>query len=142
MKTILTGCAIAALAVGAAQAKPAYQVMRPADSTLTCEALSTEINTLNAEVVELNAKAAKKAKTGKALSRGLLSGLAQAAPMLGYAGGNSSMVGSIAGTVGQGMARQALADDAAKPDEPAAAPILPEQQRLTHLNGLYRAKLC
>lgn len=150
MKTFLTGCAVAALLTSSALAAPVYEVLRVGDSEKTCEVLTGEINALNAEVAELNAKATKKAaaaKSGKALGKGLLSGLAQAAPMLGSYGGfgNNGMASMIASQAASGVAQQALTSAANAPEAPAeaAAPqITPQQQRLTHLMGIYRAKPC
>jgi hypothetical protein len=73
----------------AVAADPAiYQVLRPGDRQMSCEALGNEANTLNAELqaeqVEA-AKRAKKAKTGKGLLGGATGGVLAAGARYGLA---------------------------------------------------------
>lgn len=138
---------ISAMATSALAAAP-YQVLRPGDSELSCEVLSTEINSLNAEVLKLNEQAQKRAKfgsTGASLGKGVFSGLARSASIIGYGSTSPEAVaGMLASNVAAGVAQQ-VATDAASPQQPApAAPtqITPQQQRLSHLTGIYRGRPC
>jgi len=149
MKTLLSVSVIAGVLVASvAQAAPkAYQVLRPTDSAATCEVLSTEINSLNAEVLELNKKAQKRASRGTgALGKGLMSGLARSATSFAYGGTSpKAMAGIVAGNAASGVMQEVAngpSTPAAAPEPAAPTEITPQQQRLTHLMGIYKGRPC
>lgn len=150
MKKLLTTLLLtSALAGGASAGEPAaapYQVLRPGDKELSCEALATEINVLNAEVLDQNKKAERQAKSGRTsamLSKGAFAGLARGASMIGYGGGSPEAVaGFLASNVAASVAQQAASGPAMAAQPAAANQITPQQQRLGELTGIYRARPC
>lgn len=126
---------------GAANAQTPYQVLRPGDNDAACEVLSTEINALNAEVLALNKKAERQAKTAS-LSKGVFAGLARSASVIGYGSTSpEAMTGLLASSVAAGVAQE-VANGAAAPPPAVPQQITPQQQRLTHLTGIYRGRPC
>jgi hypothetical protein len=142
--TIVSGMATSAFA----DSQTPYQVLRPGDNELSCETLSTEINSLNAEVLKLNEQSQKQAKlgrTGASVGKGVFTGLARGASIIGYGSTSSqAFAGLLASNVAAGVAQQ-VATDAASPQAPVPATpiqITPQQQRLSHLTGIYRGRSC
>lgn len=131
----------------AAAAEP-YQVLRPGDNDAACDILSKEINALNAEVLALNQKAERQAKAGRAglaIGKGVFAGLARSASMMGYGSGSSDgMAGMLVSSVAAGVAQEVASGAAAAPDPTTAQPaqITPQQQRLSHITSIYRARPC
>lgn len=131
----------------AAAAEP-YQVLRPGDNEAACDVLSKEINALNAEVLALNQKAERQAKAGRAglaLGKSVFAGLARSAGSLGYGATSSDaltnmLVSNVAASVAEGVASGAAAAPEAAPAQPTQ--ITPQQQRLSHLTSIYRARPC
>ncbi|HEX2561206.1 hypothetical protein [Phenylobacterium sp.] len=125
-----------------------YQVLRPGDRELSCQALGDEANALNASLLAEQKAAAKKAGRGR-LGRQVAGNTAGGAMkiggrmMLGRVIGGMTPFGGLVAVA----ANDALADSAgqaiARGDEAEAAPVVsPEQQRMNHLLGLYREKGC
>lgn len=149
MKTTLIVSAIVSVLATTASAadQPAFQVLRTGDSELSCEGLATEINTLNGDVLKLNQQTQKQAKasrTGAAVGKGVFSGLARGVSIIGYGSTSpEAFAGLLASNIAAGVAQQ-VASDAAEPSSAIATPIqvTPQQQRLEHLNTIYREKLC
>lgn len=151
MKTLsragMIGLALAAVAVQPAFAQRNFQVVREGDSEMACETMTAEINTLNQQVREQADWAQRNAQTRQAagrMGRGLLSGLAQGAQMMGYGAlGNSgnAVTNAVTSAAISGVASE-IANSASQPSEaqsqPAAAPTeSPQQQRLNHLMGIH-----
>lgn len=133
----------------AAVAAEPYQVLRPGDNDAACEVLSKEINALNAEVLALNQKAERQAKAGRAglaLGKGVFSGLARSASMMGYGGSSSSdaLASMLVSNVAASVAQEVASGTAAAPDPATAQPaqITPQQQRLSHITSIFRARPC
>jgi hypothetical protein len=132
-----------------AQSNAPYQVIRMNDSTMTCEALIGEINTLSEEVRRQSAdaeRAARNRQTAGAVGRGLLSGLARGASMFGGGGGggDGAMAGAVAASALAGLANEAAASGAAAS---AAAPTAPpppspQSERIAHLTSLLQSRPC
>lgn len=147
-KALIASAIISMLATTASAAdQSTFQVLRTGDSELSCEGLSTEINTLNADVLKLNEQAQKQAKasrTGAAVGKGVFSGLARGVSIIGYGSTSpEAFAGLLASNVAAGVAQQ-VASDAAAPSSATAVPgqVTLQQQRLEHLNAIYRAKPC
>lgn len=143
MKRLLTILALTSSLAGAAYAgEPApYQVLRPGDGDLSCEALATEINALNAEVLAQN-KQAKTGRTTAMLGKGAFAGLARGASMMGYGSSSSgAFAGLLASNVAAGVAQQAATSAVTAGPAPASE-ITPQQQRLTELTAIYRGRPC
>lgn len=150
MKTSFVALALAAmLAADPALAEPEssaapYQVLRSGDRKMSCEALSVEVNALNATVLAQTEKTRKEAKASQgrsAVGKGLLSGLAKGASFMG--GYSNSVGGMLATTAASGVAQEMASNVGKAPaTPPAATPATPEQQRVTHLTGIYKQKAC
>ena len=127
---------------GLAQAAPA--VVQAGDGQMSCEQLTTEINTLNEAVAakqQEEAKRESRARTTKGVLGGLASGALSAAPAL--MGGR--LGGGMASQYALNGALQGIQNSAATPTTAAAAeprPATPEQQRLDHMSELFRSKGC
>ena len=136
------------LVSSAAIAAEPYQVLRPGDNDAACDVLSKEINALNAEVLALNQKAERQAKAGRAglaLGKGVFSGLARSASMMGYGSGSSDgLAGMLVSSVAASVAQEVASGAALAPEPAAAQPaqITPQQQRLSQLTAIYRARPC
>lgn len=147
-KALIASAIISMLATTASAAdQSTFQVLRTGDSELSCDGLYTEINTLNADVLKLNEQAQKQAKasrTGAAVGKGVFSGLARGVSIIGYGSTSpEAFAGLLASNVAAGVAQQ-VASDAAAPSPAPAAPsqVTLQQQRLEHLNAIYREKPC
>lgn len=126
-----------------------YQVLRAGDRNMSCEALIAETNSLNAYILAEQQKAQKK-KGGSKVARA--AGGAATSTGLKAAGrfGLSRMAGSFGplGAVAALAATDALADGAGAAvaqggdSAPAQPQVMPEQQRMNHLLGIYREKGC
>lgn len=131
-----------------AQSNAPYQVIRMNDSTMTCEALIGEINTLSEEVRRQTAdaeRAARNRQTAGAVGRGLLSGLARGASMFGGGGGgDGAMAGAVAASALAGLANEAAASGAAASAAapPAPPPPSPQTERIAHLTSLLQSRPC
>jgi hypothetical protein len=125
-----------------------YQVLRPGDREMSCEALSAEANALNARLLAEQKAAAKKSRSGR-FGRQVAGGATGGAMKLGgrmmlgrVIGGMTPFGGlvavaandAIADSAGQAIANSGQAD--------AAPELRPEQQRMNHLLALYREKAC
>lgn len=142
----------AVLVAGAAQAKTTeIQVIQPGDSARSCEALATEINALSAD----QAKASKRAASGKKFMSFASTAMQVAGPML--SGGMGKMGGD--GGMGAIMAQQAMGQMQAQAMQQQMtqayggygaepAPTVSDDdgglrgQRLTRLNDLHAQKGC
>lgn len=139
--------AAAAAAAGPATAQEAYEVVRLGDGQMACEALVADMNTIRAEIREIERRTregAEARQTAGRVGRGLLSGLAQGAAAMGYGG-------ALGNGVGGAVASQAIAGVAnelanAPPSAPveAAPPATdsPRHQRLAHLTSLFGSRGC
>lgn len=144
--------AIAALLVflpAGSQAQSSYQVVRPGDGQMSCEALAAGINALYGEIADEAQGAQRRAEGRQAagrVGRGLLSGLARGATILGYNNG----LGDGAGGALASSAIAGVADEIANAPtpEPGPAPEVegsretPRQQRLAHLRSLFDSRSC
>lgn len=153
MKTLIAGAAALLLLAGPAAAAQdlepgVYQVLRPGDRDLSCEALGAEANTLNAKLMA-DANQAQKGAGAKRFGRSVAGGVTGGAMkvggrmMLGRVIGGMTPFGGLVAVA----ANDAIADSAGQaiangPAEPAQASVTPEQQRMNHLLGLYREKGC
>jgi len=143
-------------AAGAASPQVAFaqrgpdQVVRTTDSEMTCEALTTNINALNEEVrhqAESARRGAATRQTAGRLGRGLLSGLARGAASgaVNMAYGDGGIGGMVASQAVGGVAKEVVNGVSTAPapaTTPAAPTVTPQQQRLTHLTDLHRARPC
>ncbi len=135
----------------AVAADPAiYQVLRPGDRQMSCEALGNEANTLNAELqaeqVEA-AKRAKKAKAGKGLLGGATGGVLAAGARYGLArgmlGGAISPLAAQAAVAATDSVAMSAGQAVANSGDTGAAPtVSPKQQRMNHLLAIYNDKQC
>lgn len=147
MKTsfLLSFALAASITTGAVAQDRNYQVVRAADSQMTCEAMSTEINALLAETQEQLQRAQRGAasrQTAGRVGRGLLSGLARGATMFGYGSSTESIASAAAGAAVAGVATQMTTPGQTEPAPAVAQPDTPQLQRLNHLRGLYGARPC
>lgn len=141
--------AVLILAPAASHAQSGYAVVRSGDGQMTCEALTSSMNALHGEIAEQARRAQRQAEgrqTAGRVGRGLLSGLAQGATMLGYSGGlGEGAGGAIASSALAGVANQIAnappSEATPVPAEPAAQDT-PRHQRLAHLNSLFSARPC
>ena len=142
---------VVALAVLAFAVQPAaaqdFQVVREGDSQMACDVMTAEINGLNQTIREKAERAQRNAQTRQTagrMGRGLLSGLAQGAQMMGYGAlGNTgnAVTNAVASAAVSGVAQE-LANGASQSSQAAPAPAAapsesPEQQRLAHLMGIH-----
>lgn len=129
-----------------ALAQDAYEVVRVGDSEMTCEALTSTINALGAEIQQQEVAAARSAQnreTAGRVGRGLLSGLARGASMMGYGGGGDGIGGAVAAQALAGVADSIASAPPASP-APAPAPAVqsPQQRRMQHLQGIHAVRPC
>ena len=156
--------AAAALALAAAIppafAQDAEPAVRAGDSTLTCEAIIGEINTLTAAQAQTAQRAEQRARAGRGFMSFARGALSAAAPVLaqGAMGGMGGLGGDGMGSAIAQMAVQqaqtqamTAAMTAAQPQVDAygqpvqsAAPAVGATQspRLQHLNGLFMQRGC
>lgn len=114
------------------QAEPQpFQIVKPGDREMSCEALAAEINTLDGQ---RQADASAKQKKKKGL--GLLKMLGAASPILGVAGSG----GAIASTA-MGAAGSAASGMGASGQEGAEA-MLQRNQRKQRLMSIFDEKKC
>ena len=153
MKRLIAASAVLLIA-GAAQAQApeadAYQVLRTGDRDMTCEALASESNNLNATLMasqQAAAKQSQRSSTGRGLMGGLAGGVLGGAARYGLARG--MMGGAFSPALVQGLVAisdstsHAVGSAVANSGQQAAAPtVMPEQQRMNHLLGLYKDKGC
>lgn len=151
MKTLsragVVGLALVAFAAQPAFAQRNFQVVRDGDNDMACETMTAEINTLNQQIREEAERAQRNAQTRQAagrMGRGLLSGLAQGAQMMGY-----SAIGDTGNVVTNAVASAAVSGVASElangvsqagqsaPQQAAAPTETPRQQRLSHLMGIH-----
>jgi hypothetical protein len=140
----------AAASIGAAApvaAQDAYEVVRPGDGQMTCEALVSDMNTIRTEISEIERRTREGAQARQAagrMGRGLLSGLARGAAAMGYGGALGDGVGGMVASqalagVANEMANAPLPAPAAAPPEAAESP---RHQRLAHLTSLFATRGC
>jgi hypothetical protein len=148
MKTLLAAAALLALAATPALADDeVYQVLRPGDRDMSCEALGAEANALNATLATSAANAQKGAgarQFGRSVAGGVTGGAMKVGGrmMLGRViGGMTPFGGLVAVAANDAVADAAGQAIATGPSETPAA-VAPEQQRMNHLLGLYREKGC
>lgn len=111
-------------------------VIHPDDAQMTCEGLAAAINDLSGEI-RAQEQRAETARNAGRVGRGLLSGLARGAGMFGYGGGDAAAA-AVAVTAAAGVADQMAAQSGGQ----SAPTATVQQQRLTHLNGLYASRPC
>lgn len=153
MKTLIAASAALLMATSAVAQTPepeAYQVLRAGDRDMTCEALASESNSLNAKLMadqQAAAKHAQRSSTGRGLVGGLAGGVLGGAARYGLARG--MIGGAFSPALAQGLvavsdsASVAVGTAVANSGQQAAAPtVTPEQQRMNHLLGLYKEKGC
>lgn len=152
----LSACALlAAMAqAGVVQAEsPEVKLIQPGDATMSCEALAGEINSLSAT----QAKAARRAESGKKFFGFATTALQVAGPMLsggGKAGGDGGMSAMMAQQAMGQMQAQAMQQQmgmgamgmlggmsGARAEVPEAGASV-ESQRLARLNDLHANKGC
>jgi hypothetical protein len=119
----------------AAAAKP-YEVVRPGDSEMSCEQLTAEINTLNEAVRTAQQEQAQRENRNR-MAKGVLGGLASAAPLLG-----GKLGGGLVTQYALSGALQGIQGAAAGPATAAPAAAPPEQQRLDHISEVFRNRPC
>lgn len=125
-----------------------YQVLRPGDRDMSCEALGAEANTLNAALATAAAKSQRGAgakQFGRSVAGGVTGGAMKVGGrmMLGRViGGMTPFGGLVAVAANDAMADATGQAIASGPSETAPAVVAPEQQRMNHLLGLYREKGC
>ena len=125
----------------------AFEVLRSGDSEMSCAGLSAEIEALNAEVLELNQQAKRRAKASRttaAVGKGVFSGLARGVSIIGYRSTSpEAFAGLLASNVAAGVA-QHVASDASAPAQAvvSSSAISPQQMRLDNLNTLSRERPC
>lgn len=120
----------------AAAAKP-YEVVRAGDSAMSCEQLTAEINLLNQAVQSAQQDQVQRENRNR-MAKGLLGGLAGAAPLLGGKLGG----GLVTQYALSGAMQSIQTSAAATPAAPPAAVVPPEQQRLDHISELFRKGGC
>lgn len=149
MRIVLTA-ALAVLAASPAFAQapaaPAsvFQILRATDKDMTCEGLSAEVNSLNAEVMQQQTAVAAVAEKS-ARGRAMLGRLGGAALSLG--GQSGLMNGVLSNPLGRGAlsaASQMASSTAQGGGAPvtATAAVTPQQQRLNILMVAYQSKGC
>lgn len=126
----------------------AYQVLRPGDRELSCQALGDGANALNAKLLADQKAAAKRAGRGRAgrqVAGNAAGGVMKIGGrmMLGRVIGGMTPFGGLVAVA----ANDALADSAGQaiangPQAEASPTVSPEQQRMNHLLALYREKGC
>lgn len=120
----------------AAAAKP-YEVVRAGDSEMSCEQLTAEVNALNDAVRTAQQDQAQRENRNR-MAKGVLGGLAGAAPLLGGKLGGGLMTQYALNGALQGIQTSTAGASAA-----AAPPVvLPEQQRLDHISKLLSKNSC
>jgi len=149
MKPVLVVAAVTSMLAAPALAgeEIAFEVLRPGDSEMSCAGLSAEIEALNAEVLELNQQAKRRAKASRttaAVGKGVFSGLARGVSIIGYGSTSpEAFAGLLASNVAAGVAQQVASDATAPFPTVAASPATsPQQQRLDNLNTIYRERPC
>lgn len=132
---------------GAAHAQSDVQLIQPGDGDMTCEALASEINTLSSA----EAKAAKRAESGKKFMGFATAALQVAGPML--SSGMGKMGGDFQGAMlaqqamgqlqGQAMQQQMVGlNNADGVVDASSAGSSIERQRLSRMKDLHARKRC
>ncbi|RZJ04369.1 MAG: hypothetical protein EON89_07930 [Brevundimonas sp.] len=145
-------CAIALTTGLAAHAQDAEVAVRAGDSTMTCEAIIAEMNTLTAAQAAATQRAEGRARAGRGLMNFARGALSAAAPMLAQ-GAMSGLGGGMGDGMGSAVAQMAVqqaqtqamtaAMTAGQPQPPAAQPAPAAQSpRVQHLNGLLMQRGC
>ena len=154
MKRLLAAAAALMMTASASTAAFAeetpYQVLRAGDREMSCEALASEANGLNAKLMADQQAAAKKSQrssTGRGLMGGLAGGVLGGAARYGLARG--MVGGALCPVLAQGLVAvsdstsQAVGQAVANGGQDApAATVTPEQQRMNHLLSIYKEKGC
>lgn len=142
------GAATVATFLLAGSAAAATDLVQPGDGEKSCAALAAEINTLSAS----EAKAAKRADSGRKLLGFAATALQVAAPLLGGSkgagGGDYAAQQALGAIQAQAMQQQAQQQVSGAYGALLGAPPAPEPvasvgaQRLAHLKGIYGGKAC
>jgi hypothetical protein len=142
---VLAGFCTTALLIGPFEAhaqtaaKPAFEIVRTGDRTMTCPALAAEINSLG------QPQPAAEAKPKKRGGLGFLRTLGSAVPMVGGMGSGGALLSGVAGAASS-LAMNSQVDsqmnDAQAMAREAMAGPTPAQQRKERLTAIFETKGC
>lgn len=134
MKPFRSTLLLALIVPSVAAAAQPYEVVRAGDGEMSCEQLTVEINALNDAMRTAQQEQTQRDNRNR-VAKGVLSGLAGAAPLLG-----GKLGGGLVTQYALNGALQGIQSGAAVKATATAAP--PEQQRLEHISELFRNRRC